>query len=81
MAKQMCWLDVPNYNRKVLHIRLFESEVFRPYTNYSEYIQPDSLIPGVSKGYRTAQMLLSLGWELIPSEIGEGLSAYESAAI
>ena len=70
---EMCWLAPNNGDgTKILHLRLTKCDRWLPYTSpqFAHLRQSDTVLPGLecSKGYRTAQYLLSRNWSYVPSE-------------
>lgn len=61
---EMRWIAVNgNDGEKILHLRSSPVDKWKPYTEFPEYLQPDTLLGGIqtSKGFRTAQYCLSKG--------------------
>ncbi|EKQ70128.1 hypothetical protein OsccyDRAFT_0393 [Leptolyngbyaceae cyanobacterium JSC-12] len=68
MLKEMCWLSPMGTNSaKILHLRTAPNEPWRPYTAFPQFLVPDYVVPGGSKGWATFQKLLKAGWTLVPS--------------
>ena len=69
MSGQMCWLfRGENKIQRILHLRKYPSQSWKPYTAYSEYSVPDYRIPGGTRGWATYQKLCQSGWTLIASD-------------
>ena len=60
---QMAW-RIPGMTDSALHLRHDESEPWRPYEEFPQYILPDP--PHFSRGYATFLDLLKKGWTVIP---------------
>ncbi len=68
MSGQMCWLPVSGAEgEKVLHLRNYPNQPWKPYTAFSTYAVPDYKVPGGSQGWATYQKLIKAGWNLVPS--------------
>ena len=68
MSGQMCWLfRGENKTERILYLREYPSQSWKPYTAYSQYCVPDYRIPGGTKGWATYQKLCKSGWTLIAS--------------
>jgi hypothetical protein len=66
--RQMAWLKTHDTaDNKVLHLKADDGK-FHPYYAFSHLRQPDSTLPGASRGYPTMQHLMRSGWTLVPSE-------------
>lgn len=55
---------------KILYLRESENSCWKPYKEFPYFYQPDTHINGVktSRGFRTAQHLIKLGWSYVPSD-------------
>jgi hypothetical protein len=68
MPGQMCWLPVlGSGEEKVLHLRNYPNEPWKPYTACSSYFVSDYTIPQGSKGWATYQRLIKNGWIIVPN--------------
>ena len=64
----MCWLPIKGADQtKVLHLKLNDSDPWKPYTSFPQLAVVDYNIPKGSRGWSTYQRLREAGWELVPS--------------
>lgn len=60
---QMTWKPTGAIEAGILHLRHNASEVWRPYTDFPQYVLPDP--PDFSTGYATFIALLKHQWEAV----------------
>jgi len=60
---QMTWKPEGAKSSGILHLRYQESDTWRPYTDFPEYVLPDP--PEFSPGYATFLALLKQKWQTV----------------
>jgi hypothetical protein len=60
---QMTWKP-PGLTEPALHLRLYEADPWRPYTEFPQYAVPDP--PDFSEGFATFMELLRQKWQALP---------------